>query len=207
MRQVIKTSAPWILVTLMVFGLVLLGQFHRAGGKSELAALEKDGYVRLETPASLDDIALVDHHGEPARLASISDDWTVVFFGFTYCPDVCPTTLSVLNLATSKMEHAPTVVLVSVDPARDTPSRLKDYVVGFNSSFIGLTGEEENIRRLTDQLGIAWAAVPSVDEDQYLVEHSAVLVVLDPSGHHVGYLRPPHHPEKLRRVVTTLMGS
>ncbi|MEX0941494.1 MAG: SCO family protein [Pseudomonadales bacterium] len=205
MSEVIKTSAPWILVTVAVFGLVLAGQFHRVSDSADLAALQDAGYFKLETPVALDDIALVDHHGKPARLQSISGDWTIVFFGFTYCPDVCPTTMSILNLALSKMQEVPTVIMVSVDPARDNPSHLKDYVTGFNPSFIGLTGTGENIRRLADQLAIAYAKVPSESEDQYLIEHSGVLVVLDPSGQHAGYIRPPHHPEKLRRIFSALL--
>lgn len=202
-----KHTIYWLAGTIIAFGLILFSQYHRVSATADARVLQTLGYFSLPEPRQLAGVTLLDHHGNTVILQSVSDRWTLVFFGFTFCPDVCPTTLSVLNLATDRLQSPPQVIMVSVDPERDTPERLASYVTAFNPDFIGLTGTLSNIRAVTGELGIAFEKVvpePGAEAEPYLVEHSGTVVVLDPTGQHVGYIRPPLHPETIQQILEEL---
>ena len=121
-----------------------------------------------------------------------------MFFGFTHCPDICPTTLQTLatarrTLAENGMRELPRIVLVSVDPERDTPEELNTYVGYFGDDVVGLTGSEAALRELTDGLGIFFQRVDS-DDQNYNVDHSAVVLVLNPAGQFTALFSAPHRP-------------
>lgn len=199
-------ALAWVLATALLLGLVLLGHYHRLA-RSQQPTLADLGYVSIDTPSYVSDLPLVDSRGSPTSLREIAKRWTIVFFGFTHCPDVCPTTLSILNLALEDVAGPPEVVMVTVDPARDTPSKVGDYVRAFNPAFIGLSGNESTIRRVADELGISYQVVASDDAWEYIVEHSGALVVLGPGGTLRGYISPPLQVEKIHAIAISLMGG
>ena len=134
----------------------------------------------------LPDFALLDHEGAPADRSVFAGQWDLVFFGFTHCPDVCPTTMALLGqvrqqLSDSGQDPLPRVVLVSVDPERDTPDAIAKYVGYFGDETVGITGDLEEISKLTNALGIFFAKV-ATDGDDYTVDHSTVVLVIDPDG-------------------------
>ncbi len=150
----------------------------------------------LPAPAALPAFRLVDDDGKDVGPEVFEGHWNLVFFGFTQCPDVCPLTLQTLSQARRDLEAAgqsplPRIVLVSVDPERDTPERLKAYVDSFGSGNLGLTGETAEIRRLTDALGI-WFARVGDDSDHYGVDHSAAVIVIGPDGRYRAVFSAPH---------------
>ncbi len=189
----VRRVALWVLSTAVLLGVVFTAQYHRVSREPDLTEL---GYFALEEPGPRGTGPL-----------SMEGSWTVVFFGFTSCPDVCPTTLSVLNLALGDLENPPTVLMVSVDPKRDVPELVEGYVSAFNPSFRGISVTEEETRSLANRYGIAYEKVFDETGDNYLIEHSGVLVVLDPAGLHTGYIRPPLHPEQIRDLAILLMGA
>ena len=151
--------------------------------------------TRFPVARQLEPFSLVDHQGNTFDNAALRGLWSFLFFGYTHCPDVCPTTLSVLNSVSGKLadNNAPVrFVLVSVDPQRDTPEQLARFVTYFNSDFIGVTGSEEGIAQLTRQLGIMHMQVADESSpDSYLVDHSAGLLLIDPKGNYHAVFTPP----------------
>ncbi len=152
----------------------------------------------LDQPRILPAIRLVDHHGRPFDNARLTGAWSFVFFGFTNCPDVCPAALFTLDQALERIGPAgdgtaPRVVMISVDPARDTPQKLAAYVPYFDPDFLGVTGDMPEIKRLTDAIGVAFAYTPTPGSgDGYTVDHTASIFLLDPDGRLSAIFSTPH---------------
>jgi protein SCO1/2 len=145
---------------------------------------------------------LTNHHGETFSETSLKDQWSLIFLGYTFCPDICPTTMEELNRIYPQLQQLPTenpikVVFVSVDPKRDTVPRLADYVGYFNQSFIGLTGEHKDLFPFARNLGMMYAIAESTDKPDYLVDHSASIVLVNPKAQAVGRFKPKREPGKL----------
>lgn len=151
------------------------------------------------------DFQLVDHHGERFDQERLRGQWTFLFFGYTYCPDVCPATMAVMHNAVGSIRRAHPelplqTVFVSVDPRRDTPARLAEYVPYFDPGFLGVTGDPEQIRRLTRDLGIVYQVhEPAAGKEDYLVDHSASVLLVNPQGDLQAVFRAPHLPDALAR--------
>ncbi|MBI5040081.1 MAG: SCO family protein [Gammaproteobacteria bacterium] len=155
------------------------------------------GTTRLEPPRVLQDFAALDHRGRTFTLAQLRDHWTFMFFGYTHCPDICPTTLSTLNAVARKIAALPNTpptpqyVFVSIDPERDTPELLAKFVPYFNPDFIGVTGTPAAIDALAKQLSVLYLKVESERPDGYLMDHSAALLLIDPQGRLHALMSPP----------------
>ncbi|MEX0958066.1 MAG: SCO family protein [Burkholderiales bacterium] len=131
------------------------------------------------------DFELIGHDGEPRSLEDFRGQVTVVFFGFTHCPDVCPITLAELAAALDKLgEDAKRVqvLLITVDPARDTPEVLRGYVTAFHPSFVGLTGSAEQIASVAREFKVIYQRVDGSSPETYSMDHSAGSFVFDPEG-------------------------
>lgn len=162
----------------------------------------------LSQPRQLPDFSLVADNGQPFNLASLQGHWTILFPGFTSCPDVCPTTLAFLKNLTGKLDaegHKFNVVFISVDPDRDTPERLANYVHFFNPAFVGATAKEPELGRFTQMMGIAYAKVPGKTPETYTMDHTAALVLVDPKGRITAYFTPPHHMDAMSADLINIM--
>ena len=172
--------------------------------------LRANGAIVLDTPRIFSDFELVDHNGETFNIARMEDVWTMVFFGFTNCPDICPTTLATLNDTYSKMKDSEKeklqIVMISLDPERDTVEKLAEYVPYFNEEFIGVTGNKHLIRRLTAEINIAYNKVLLEGED-YTVDHSTQLVLINPKGHYHGFFKAPHSETMLRSTWRSIQAT
>jgi protein SCO1/2 len=151
-----------------------------------------------EQAKTLPEFELIDHNGQILSKARFRDRWSLIFFGYTHCPDVCPTTLQDLSDMMKAIQHdevrrALQVVFVSVDPDRDSAEILKKYVQYFNPDFIGATAALPEIDRLTDAIGIMHSR-EKTSEDQvvYGVSHSASVLLLNPLAEFAGLFRAPH---------------
>jgi protein SCO1 len=151
--------------------------------------------TRFPVARPLQPFQLVDHRGSRFDNQSLQGHWTFLFFGYTHCPDVCPTTLSVLNSVAHKLAGTGTgarFVFVTVDPQRDTPDQLARFVTYFNGDFLGVTGAESDINRLTRQLGIMYREVrDESNPNSYLVDHTASVILVDPDGRYHAVFTPP----------------
>ena len=165
----------------------------------------------LPVPLDLPDFRLTDHTGQPAGPSTLSGQWDLVFFGFTNCPDVCPLTLKALADARRQLEQEgfeplPRIVLVSVDPERDSLAALAAYVGSFGEGVIGLTGPIDELRQLADALGIYFNKVGTAT-DFYAVDHSSVVVVIDPEGKYRALFSAPHSSETFVHDLPILLRS
>ena len=158
----------------------------------------------LDAPRQLPDFALLDHREEAFGPARLQGRWTLLFFGFTNCPDVCPTTLDTLARTVRLLQDLPVamqpvVTMVSVDPMRDTPEQLAAYVPFFNPEFVGVSGPMDQILALTRGLGVAFAYTPAAngDSESYSVEHTASIFLVDPQGRLTAIFSTPHKADEL----------
>lgn len=146
--------------------------------------------------------SLQDQLSKSVTKLDFQDHWSLVFIGYTNCPDICPTTLSVMNQVVEYLNEQqikpPQIVFLSVDPERDTPLHLKRYVDYFNKDFLALTGSLEQITQLTQNLNAVFRKAPGVSgeisEDDYLMDHSSALMLINPQGNLQSVLTAPHLP-------------
>ena len=162
------------------------------------------GFYRFDAPRLIRDFSLVDHTGISVGLDELRGQWSLLFFGFTTCPDICPTTLSVLNDVVSRIDNPPQVVMVSVDPERDTPDKLASYVPAFNSAFRGFTGEPDEIAAFATQVYIAFGKVPGPSLGTYQVSHTASIVVVNPMARYEGFIKAPHNAQNIQKILNHL---
>lgn len=166
----------------------------------------------FEAARPLPAIALQDQTDQAFDLARMRGHWTLLFFGFTNCPDVCPTTLATLagarrQLADLPPEELPEVVLVTVDPARDTPAVLARYVAHFDPSFTGVTGNQGAIDVLVRDLGVAvMIGVPAAD-GSYTVDHSAAVFLIDPDAAYAALFGAPHDAGTIARDYRRIVAA
>ena len=192
-----------VLALAVFIAIILAGFIHRIQMPRILTTEEMkiNGLYLLKTPRNFGEINLVDHHGAAFTNARLQGKWTLVFFGFTYCPDVCPTTMSFLNGLMGQLEATEAgdtqVVMVTVDPARDTVEQLAGYVPYFNPAFIGVTGEFLDIHRFATALNTPFRKVVG-EGDNYQVDHSANVVLINPRGDYHGFFKAPLDMAKMK---------
>ena len=159
---------------------------------------------------ALKPFSLTDHKGETFDNRSLLGQWTFMSFGYTYCPDICPTTMSLFtevnDLLQNSNARAPyRITFVSVDPERDSLERLSEYVTYFNPAFLGATGPEPALQKLTKPLGILYERVETEDSAMgYVMDHSASIILVDPQGRFHAYFSPPHDPEMMASDFLTI---
>jgi protein SCO1 len=150
--------------------------------------------VLLPQPRQVPDFTLTDQDGAAFTRSQLAGRWSLVFSGFTHCPDICPTTLAQLKAVHGQLAqqgHPLNIIFLSIDPERDTPSKLANYVRYFDPAFIGVTAPEPELARFTRSLMITYLKVPGATADSYSMDHSAALVLLNPQGHLAGFFSPP----------------
>jgi len=170
------------------------------------ATLLPDQVITLfPDPKRLTAFALTDHKNRVFDLASLKGKWSFLFFGFTHCPDICPTTLAVLARArdniTKNTVGAEDIqfVFISVDPNRDTASKLRQYVDYFDTTFLGVTGDNAQIGNLAGQLSAAYQVAITPGMENYPVYHTAAVFLLDPRARYHAVFTPPHDAEAISK--------
>jgi protein SCO1/2 len=171
---------------------------------------EIGGYVLAE-PRALPAVLLVDEPDARFQTADFAGHWSFLYFGYTFCPDVCP--LALVQLANLKKLLAAELpaeqidyYLISVDPQRDTPARLREYVAYFDPSFRGLTGATDALAQLAAATETLFVVPESQDTEQYLVSHSSNVVLLNPNGDIHAVFTPPHDSARLAADFTKVVG-
>ena len=199
-----QKGVRWTIAGVLLFMTVVVTSFiHRVGEPRmmSLAETRANGLFLFDTPRDPGEFSLIDHHGSPFTREDLIDQWTLIFFGFTYCPDICPTTMA--ELAELKAQLVGTeasdarVVMLSVDPARDTPERLAQYVPYFHADFVGVTGDFTDILSFAQRLNAPFRKVSEPD-GAYQMEHSANVMLMNPRGDYHGFFRAPLDIPKMR---------
>jgi len=168
---------------------ILLTAFVAAGALWHLGNLRaQNGVVSVPTGETVTlggPFSLTDQSGTIRTEKDFSGKYMLVFFGYTYCPDVCPTTLAVMAGALDKMgARAEKIVpvMITVDPKRDTPEKLKAYLESFGPNFVGLTGTAEDIAAVAKEYSVYYREHPAENGGEYTVDHSGVVYLMDPNG-------------------------
>ena len=207
--NVSKTVMFLLAIVAMIFGLTFYKHLTRPS--LSLDDLQKMGTIVFSEPRSFTMTGMLDHNGKPYGKERQENGWTLMYFGYTFCPDICPITLSQLNGMDKQLkEDNPKLakkmnyVLVSVDPRRDSVEKLKGYVPYFNKDFVGVTGDMKNIHNLALQLSIPYTPVVDPKDEYYLVDHGANVTIINPKGEYHGFIRPPLEPVRLSRIMTAV---
>lgn len=195
-------------ISLVIVMAVILGLFVNKILQPRVLSpkeMVNNGAIMFSTPREIGPFSLLDQNKQPFVNQRLKGKWTLVFFGFTHCPDICPTTLASFNELSGMLEEGKFAddtqfLLVSLDPARDTPEKLKTYVEFFNPDFTGVTGEFLAIHRFATQLNVAFQKVmlgDGKDPANYTVDHSGHVALINPQGHYHGFFKSPIEASKL----------
>ena len=191
-----------ILIAIIVAALAMAAGIWAARAVLEHNSVQDElDATRFPEAREIASFSLIDHNSAVFDNSVLKDRWSFIFFGYTHCPDVCPTTLSVLNSVAQKLgdlDEDIRFVFLSVDPERDTPEQLAQFVSYFNADFIGVTGTPEGIEQITRQLGVLHIrAQPEEGASGYLVDHSASVFLFDPDGRYHAVFSPPLSAEAI----------
>ena len=208
MTRTQKTVFILVAVVAVILGLtvqrVLSGK-----GQGDPTALIDAGIILLPQSRQLPDLKMLDQEGQPVAVNQLKDKWSLLFFGYTFCPDICPTTLAQLRQIKSELpkEHVDKlqIVLVSVDPNRDTPQQLKQYLSYFDPEFKGLTATSlDDLQKLANAVSIPFIPADT-SKPNYTVDHSGNLALLGPDGTQRGFIRAPLNNQKLLAQLPSLL--
>jgi len=213
---------PFLAIVSLALGLATFKGWQalssNSSGSSQASLSERlkdDDVFIFPHSINVTDVPFLNEEGDTVGKNENLGKWSFLFFGYTFCPDVCPTTLAVMQQMWIKlspeMQSKTQVVLVSVDSTRDTPEQLKSYMDYFDPSFTAFTGKPASLRSFATQLNAVYAKVErknaqgEVDKELgYLMDHSANITILDPDGNYYGFIKPPFKPKKMLRIVTAI---
>jgi len=157
----------------------------------------------LEIP----DFNLTDQNAQLATKDLLRDSYNLLFFGFTNCPDICPITLGIISMIELIVNDTVNLIFVSVDPLRDSPEMIKNYLNNFNARFIGLTGDEEELAKLWSALGITVHRMDDPDGSSYNVTHNGTVFLLNPEGRIIGLTNHPADPVSLNQDIALMISQ
>ena len=194
----------WFIIAIVVVfmsAVFVFGKRHQASTQAYAipSTLKIDGTI-LNQPRRLKPFHLTRGDGKPFTKNSLKGHWTLMFFGFSNCGYACPTTLSALNQMMTNLQKdlsadvLPQVVMVSVDPDRDTAKRIQSYVQAFNTHFIGVRGPIKPLKQLSNQMNVVFSKLKSTDGNpkHYMINHSAEVMLVDPAANLRAFFSFPH---------------
>lgn len=196
-----------VAIVALVLGLTV-NKVLNSKGQGDPTLLLDAGIVLLPQSRPLPELSLIDQDGQPVQVSELKDKWSLLFFGYTFCPDICPATLAQLRQLQGQLPQETRdnlrVILVTVDPNRDTPEQLKKYLDYFDAGFIGLTSDEETLSALANAVSIPYIPADTSKEN-YTVDHSGNLVLIGPDGTQRGFIRAPINNAKLAAQLPGLI--
>ena len=209
MTRTHKTVLILVAAIAVILGLTV-SRVLNAPRQGDAAALADAGIVLLPQSRPLPALELLDENGKRQAVDQLKGRWTLLFFGYTFCPDICPTTLAELRQLRSQLpaeaQARLQVTMVSVDPARDTPAQLKQYLGFYQAGYTGLTGELAQIQQLANAVSIPF--IPGdTTRQHYTVDHSGNLALIGPDGRQRGFIRAPLNPAKLALQLPQLLSQ
>jgi len=195
-----------LIVALIWVAFVVLLTFSRYGSNNQSGVggpgasvspeeLREIGALLYDAPIVLNDFSLLDHHGMPFDRQRLQGQWSLIFFGFTHCPDICPLTMHELGGFYRDLEQGPwaddtQVIMVSVDPFRDDTDSVAEYVLAYHEDFLGVIGEFGDLSDFARQLYIAHSrpTETAIETGGYLIDHSGNILLINPDGDYVGFM-------------------
>lgn len=203
------TTTIWLI---LIFISVVLGLFYNKLSSPRVLSptdLKANGAYLFSPPRALKDFNLTHHSQQPFTLENLQGQWSLIFMGFTSCPHICPTTLATLNQTYKMLEkdiaEQTQVVMVSVDPERDSAEKMAEYMGHFNAAFHGARADQAETSRFARQIAAAYQRLPSDDSGHYEVDHSGYIFVVNPKGHLHGFLKPPFDTNRLKLTFQSMV--
>jgi protein SCO1/2 len=201
-----RGSPRFLLVAAILAGLVILG----TGAFLVLALRDNPRGAAGTMLASAigGPFQLVDQNGKTVTDADLKGKWSLIYFGYTHCPDACPTALNDISIALSELgpkRDAVRPVFITVDPERDTPESLKAYVTSFDAPILALTGTAEQVAKAAKVYRVYYAKHPEAGGD-YSMDHSSVIYVMDPEGRFTASFTHESAPEQISERLKKLIG-
>ena len=147
----------------------------------------------------------------PIDQQRFKDKWWLVYFGFTYCPDACPIALNDMKKIKAQFDEQINqqveFAFISVDPARDTPERLKEYIQYFDPDFLAATGEPDDLQDLASRVGVLFIVPENPDDQNYVVDHSTFMLLWNPQVHLQAIFKVPHKPEQVAEGIKKILAA
>ena len=200
-----------ILICILIMS-VALGLFGNKVLTPKNLSIEefKDLGVYLREPArNIRDFELINTENKPFAQEDFIGNWNLIFFGFSFCPDICPITMSLLAKVQSSLEadekNKVDFFMVTVDPERDSPAALRMYLDNFSKTFIGLTGTLDQIYNFSTQVNAPFSPVLNQEGSHYTVDHSGNIILINPEGKLAGIFKMPHDQKNITVAISDLI--
>ena len=206
-----KNFAPTIIscIAIMVIAVTLFVNKVTYDKPMSAEELKDLGMYSIKPPRDLGDFELVDSSNSRFLPSDFRGNLNFLFFGFSFCPDICPITMKLLsnieNELESEVKNNLKIYMVSVDPDRDSPEKLRTYLDNFSKDFEGLTGGLDQIYLFATRVNAPFSPQSNNPDPYYTVDHTGSIVVINPEGKYAGFFRAPHDQEKIKIAIKDLL--
>ena len=207
-----KSNFTWTIASCVVVMLVAVSLYvNKMTTKVHLSSeqLKDMGLYLIEPPRNLGAFNLMDSAGKEFLPKDFEGKWNMLFFGFTFCPDICPITMSMLSRIEKGLDienqEKIRIFLVTVDPDRDSPDQLKVYLENFSENFIGLTGGLDQIYNFATRVNAPFNPIKNNKESNYTVDHTGSIILINPEGNYAGFFRAPHNQDDVKKAVLDIV--
>ena len=167
------------------------------------------GLYLIDPARNLGSFNLTDSNGKEFLPNNFEGKWNVLFFGFTFCPDICPITMSMLSRIEKEIDSQELdkirIFLVTVDPDRDSPDQLKVYLENFSENFIGLTGGLDQIYNFATRVNAPFSPISNSKDPHYSVDHTGSIILINPEGNYAGFFRAPHNQDDIKKAILDIV--
>ena len=203
-----KRNFTWTIVSCLAVMLIALSLYvNKMTTKVYLSneQLKDLGLYLIEPARDLGSFNLIDTNEKEFLPQDFEGKWNVLFFGFTFCPDICPITMRMLSRIEKEIDKQELdkirIFLVTVDPVRDNPNQLKIYLKNFSENFTGLTGGLDQIYNFATRVNAPFTPINNTKDPYYTVDHTGSIVLIDPDGNYAGFFRAPHNQDKIKKAL------
>ena len=207
-----KRNFTWTIVSCLAVMLIALSLYvNKMTTKVYLSneQLKDLGLYLIEPARDLGSFNLIDTNEKEFLPQDFEGKWNVLFFGFTFCPDICPITMRMLSRIEKEIDKQELdkirIFLVTVDPVRDNPNQLKIYLKNFSENFTGLTGGLDQIYNFATRVNAPFTPINNSEDPYYTVDHTGSIVLIDPGGNYAGFFRAPHNQDKIKKALLEII--
>ena len=207
-----KSNFTWTIASCVVVMLVAVSLYvNKMTTKVHLSSeqLKDMGLYLIEPPRNLGSFNLMDSAGKEFLPKDFEGKWNMLFFGFTFCPDICPITMSMLSRIEKGLDienqEKIRIFLVTVDPDRDSPDQLKVYLENFSENFIGLTGGLDQIYNFATRVNAPFSPISNSKDPHYTVDHTGSIILINPEGNYAGFFRAPHNQDDIKKAILDIV--
>ena len=207
-----KSNFTWTIASCVVVMLVAVSLYvNKMTTKVHLSSeqLKDMGLYLIEPPRNLGSFNLMDSAGKEFLPKDFKGKWNMLFFGFTFCPDICPITMSMLSRIEKGLDienqEKIRIFLVTVDPDRDSPDQLKVYLENFSENFIGLTGGLDQIYNFATRVNAPFSPISNSKDPHYSVDHTGSIILINPEGNYAGFFRAPHNQDDIKKAILDIV--